>query len=71
MSRTEGKDWYQLLLRRTAPPAWDKRTEAEWRTDYQSLPLRLHLKCQVTGFKTWNIFENVTVEPLELETKSP
>lgn len=71
LSRVEGKDWYELLLRRTAPPKWDKRTGAEWRTGYESVPLRLHLKCQVAGFKTWDIFENVTVEPLKQESAAP
>lgn len=70
LSRPEGKDWYELLIRRTAPPNWGKWTNEDWRTSYDGAPLRLHLKCELAGHLPWIIFENVTVEPLESDDKS-
>lgn len=62
-SRREGKDWYQLLIRRTRPPEWDGRTEEKWRSQYDEVPIRLALKCTLAGHEPWIVYKNVTVEP--------
>jgi hypothetical protein len=62
-SRREGKDWYQLLIRRTRPPEWDGRTEEEWRSQYDEVPIRLALECVLAGHEPWTVYKNVTVEP--------
>ena len=62
-SRRAGKDWYQLLIRRTHPPEWDSRTEEEWRRSYDEVPLRLALDCTLAGHEPWILYKNVTVEP--------
>jgi hypothetical protein len=65
-SRREGKDWYQILLRRTAPPAWDNNwTEEKWRMKWETFPLRLSLDCYLAGHQSWIVYENVTVKPCD------
>lgn len=62
-SRREGKDWYQLLIRRTRPPEWDSRTGEEWRRSYDEVPLRVALDCKLAGHEPWIVYKNVTIEP--------
>jgi hypothetical protein len=61
-SRREGKDWCQLLLRRTRPPSWANWTEDEWRTKWDTFPLRLSMDCHLSGHQLWIVYENVEIE---------
>lgn len=61
-SRPEGKDWYELLIRRTQPPHWSSQTKEEWRRQYDEIPLRLSLDCRLAGHEPWIIYKSVTVE---------
>jgi hypothetical protein len=62
-SRREGKDWFELLLRRTRPPEWDDRTNEEWQRQYDEVPLRLALNCNLAGHEPWIVYKSVTIEP--------
>jgi hypothetical protein len=68
-SRPEGKDWYELLLRRTRTPNWGDWTEETWREAWKTFPLRLSLDCHLAGHQPWLVFENVTIEPSNAESK--
>jgi hypothetical protein len=61
-SRHDGKDWCQLLLRRTAPPTWQNWAQEEWRAKWATFPLRLSLDCRVEGHQAWTVYQNVKIE---------
>ena len=68
LSQPDGKDWYELLLRRTAPPNWDNWTKEKWRSKWETFSLRLSLDCRLAGHQPWVVYETVTIEPPEVES---
>jgi len=69
-SRREGKDWYELLMRRTRPPRWGDWTEEKWRERYGEVPLRLSLECRLAGHEPWIVYKIVPIEPKDADPKS-
>jgi hypothetical protein len=70
-SRRDGKDWCQVLLRRTAPPTWQNWTREEWQAKWETFPLRLSLDCHAEGHRPWTVYQNVKIEPSQPGTPSP
>lgn len=70
LSQLDGKDWYQLLIRRTAPPEWDNWTEEKWRSKWETIPLRLSLDCRLAGHQPWAVYDTLTIEPPDAEPGS-
>lgn len=67
-SRSSGKNWDALPLRRTQPTAWMTNTTPEkWRERWDGWPLRILVTCDRDGNEPWLIQRDVAVE-LQSET---
>jgi hypothetical protein len=69
-SRRAGRDWCEFLIRRTRPPSWDTRNEEEWRSFWDTAPLRISISCHLDGHEPWIVYKQVMVKspPAEAST---